>query len=224
MISGQWQLWHGDGASSEPGEGPETCGENVSVQQVCNVTSCVAMMANNVIRVSQAEWHRCECAVCSADTWYLTLRPLSSFLTTIVIINWWHAPTLINLTQTAISAMTRSSGPHHDCSAVYRNQSVSLQTLSSVTSKEFDERGFDDLKSLMDEKSKLIPGPKKRYRIIISIIFLLLMMQGLFSDFAAGLALDAVARERLRHAPSGWGGSPSPSTSPPIWSRTRNTT
>ena len=49
--------------------------------------------------------------------------------------------------------------------AVYRNQSVSLQTLSSVASKEFDERGFDDLKSLMDEKSKLIPGPKKRYRI-----------------------------------------------------------
>ena len=38
-------------------------------------------------------------------------------------------------------------------SAVYRNQSVSLQTLTSVASKEFDERGFDDLKSLMDEKS-----------------------------------------------------------------------
>ena len=46
--------------------------------------------------------------------------------------------------------------------AVYRNQSVSLQTLSSVTSKEFDDRGFDDLNSLMDEKSKLIPGRKKR--------------------------------------------------------------
>ena len=100
--------------------------------------------------------------------------------------------------------------------AVYSNQSVSLQTLSSVTSKEFDERGFDDLKSLMDEKSKLIPGPKKRYRIIISIIFLLLMMQGLFSDFAAGLASDVVGRGRPRLGPSGWGGSPSPSTSPPI--------
>ena len=50
-------------------------------------------------------------------------------------------------------------------SAVYRNQSVSLQTLTSVASKEFDERGFDDLKSLMNEKSKLIPGQNKRYRI-----------------------------------------------------------
>ena len=54
--------------------------------------------------------------------------------------------------------------------AVYRNQSVSLQTLNSVASKEFDERGFDDLKSLMDEKSKLIPGTKKRYRIIIILL------------------------------------------------------
>ena len=95
-------------------------------------------------------------------------------------------------------------------SAVYRNQSVSLQTLTSVASKEFDERGFDDLKSLMDEKSKLIPGQNKRYRIRR----LLLMIQCLFSDFAAGLALDAVARERLRHAPSGLGGSQSPSSSP----------
>ena len=99
-------------------------------------------------------------------------------------------------------------------SAVYRNQSVSLQTLSSVASKEFDERGFDDLKSLMDEKSKLIPGQKKRY--IISLIrFLDLMMQGLLSDFAAGLASDVVGRGRLRPAPSGWGGSPSLSSSPP---------
>ena len=98
-------------------------------------------------------------------------------------------------------------------SAVYRNQSVSLQTLSSVASKEFDERGFDDLKSLMDEKSKLIPGQKKRY--IISLIMFLVLMQGLLSDFAAGLASDVVGRGRPRLGPSGWGGSPSPSTSPP---------
>lgn len=99
-------------------------------------------------------------------------------------------------------------------SAVYRNQSVSLQTLSSVASKEFDERGFDDLKSLMDEKSKLIPGQKKRY-IISLVMFLDLMMQGLLSDFAAGLASDVVGRGRPRLGPSGWGDSPSPSTSPP---------
>ena len=100
--------------------------------------------------------------------------------------------------------------------AVYRNQSVSLQTLNSVASKEFDERGFDDLKSLMDEKSKLIPGPTKRYRISMMVSLLLLVMQGLFSDFAAGPASDVVVRGRPRLGPSGWGGSPSPSTSPPI--------
>ena len=64
-------------------------------------------------------------------------------------------------------------------SAVYRNQSVSLQTLSSVASKEFDERGFDDLKSLMDEKSKLIPGHKKRYREE-GVFTCLFVIQGLF--------------------------------------------
>ena len=94
-----------------------------------------------------------------------------------------------------------------------RNQSVSLQTLSSVASKEFDERGFDDLKSLMDEKSKLIPGHKKRYRE--GVFTHLFVIQGLFSDFAAGLASDVVGRGRLRPALSGWGGSPSLSSSPP---------
>lgn len=45
-------------------------------------------------------------------------------------------------------------------SAPYRQQSISLNTLSDH-SKDLDNNSFDDLNSLMDEKSKLIPETYK---------------------------------------------------------------